>query len=76
MNAGDKIKCSNNHTYTLNSISGHNAFLLIDENGNETNVYDHYGLEKCLPNNNGHLLCIQNGDKIDYTKIIEYIKGN
>ena len=73
INTGDKIKCSNNHTYTFSKCPGFDIFLLIDETGYELNVYSNEALQNCIKNE--HLLCIQNNNKIDYTKIIEYIRN-
>jgi hypothetical protein len=78
MNIGDKIRCSNNHTYTLNEVPGYNGFLLIDETGKEINIYEKDSIRNCMPHlgDIAHLLCVENNNKIEYVKIIEFKKGD
>ena len=80
LSIGDKLKCSNGHTYTLIEGDGFYTFSIIDEFGEEVNKGHDYYIEDCISSCNEDYcpLCVgeDNNGYLKYTDILEVIKCN
>lgn len=78
MKIGDKVKCSNKHTYTLAEGDSFYTYTLIDEVGEVVNLVHDYYLEDCLSScdEDYNPLCIgtDNYNHLKYTDVLELVE--